>query len=78
MLMIKTNICPSLVMDALHTSFTIKLITSLLLDTEPPKSPDTSMNVWCLGRISKFGSNKDISLILSNLFSCLPNAGLST
>ena len=41
---------------------TIKLISLSFFGTEPPKSPDTSMNVWCPRRISKISPNKHIGL----------------
>ena len=52
-------------MDAFHKPLTIKLISLLFLDSKPPKSPDTFINVWCLGWISKIRSGKSISLVLS-------------
>ena len=48
-----------------HALLINKLITLLILGTEPTKSPDTSMNVWCTGRISKSSSKKSISLAIS-------------
>ena len=57
--------CPLLEMDTISASLTIKLISLLFLDTKPPNTPDTSMNVWCLGWISKIRSGKSISLVLS-------------
>ena len=52
-------------MDTLHTPLTIKLISLPFLDSKPPKSLDTFMNVWCLGWISKIGSSESIGLVLS-------------
>ena len=52
-------------MDTNYTSLTIKLISLLFLDTKPPNTPDTSINVWCLGWISKIRSGESISLVLS-------------
>ena len=54
-----------LMMDTLYTPLTIKLISLLFLDSKPPNSLDTLMNVWCLGWISKIRSRERISLILS-------------
>ena len=54
-----------LTMDTLYTLLTIKLISLLFLDSKPPNSLDTLMNVWCLGWISKIRSREGISLILS-------------
>ena len=65
-------------MDTIYTPLTIKLISLLFLDSKPPNSLDTSMNVWCLGRISKIRSRERISLILSTFKFTCKNAGLPT
>ena len=69
----------SLEMDTNHTLLTIKLISLLFLDTKPPKTPDTFINVWCLVWISKIRSGESIGLVLSKFnFQLFKNAGLST
>ena len=67
-----------LMMDTFYTPLTFKLISLLFLDSKPPNSLDTLMNVWCLGWISKIRSREGISLILSTFKFYLQNAGLPT
>ena len=63
-------------MDAIYASLTIKLISLLILDTKPPNTLDTSMDVWCLGWISKIRSGEGISLVLSKFIFHCKDAGI--